>query len=246
MYAQTRVPDEVIVVDDGSTDDTAAFLRELPVRVVRQPNGGEASARNRGVSEARGDLVAFLDHDDLWEPRKLERQVGHIGWADLSFTDCIERRTPGLVEFHRIPEWQPNQALDRLSRGAGILTPSAVLARREVLMARPFEHVEPFGTDWLLYLRLAEAGCRIEHLAEPLTIRRLHGANMSGDYERWLQSGDAVFERFGNHRCSASWHLQVALLSRQRGEARRARRHIFAAARAHPQSVRPGWVRLVV
>lgn len=75
--AQTAPPAEVIVVDDGSTDDTAGHLAGFgpPVRVVRQPNGGVAAARNRGVAEAAGDWVGFLDADDVWHPRKLEVQL---------------------------------------------------------------------------------------------------------------------------------------------------------------------------
>src|SRR4051812_13046945 len=75
--AQNYAPLEILVVDDGSEDDSAAIAESCgaPVRVIRQPNQGESVARNRGIDEARGDWVAFLDADDLWEPEKLERQV---------------------------------------------------------------------------------------------------------------------------------------------------------------------------
>jgi glycosyltransferase involved in cell wall biosynthesis len=73
---QTCAPAEVIVVDDGSTDDSARVARSFgpPVRLVCQPNQGESVARNRGVEEAAGEWVAFLDADDVWEPNKLELQ----------------------------------------------------------------------------------------------------------------------------------------------------------------------------
>src|SRR5262245_30125310 len=68
---------EVIVVDDGSTDDTPARLARhgTAITVVRQENRGPGAARNAGFRVARGDYLAFLDHDDLWAPAKLERQV---------------------------------------------------------------------------------------------------------------------------------------------------------------------------
>jgi glycosyltransferase involved in cell wall biosynthesis len=77
IFAQTRPADEVLVVDDGSTDDTRGVLAGYGdrVRVVRQENAGRSGARNRAVEEARGELLSFLDSDDRWLPSKLERQV---------------------------------------------------------------------------------------------------------------------------------------------------------------------------
>jgi len=75
--AQTRPPAEVVVINDGSTDDTAERLARFgpPVRVIRQANGGVSAARNRGLAAATGAFVAFLDADDVWHPDKLRRQL---------------------------------------------------------------------------------------------------------------------------------------------------------------------------
>jgi glycosyltransferase involved in cell wall biosynthesis len=77
VLAQTLPPLEVIVVDDGSTDDSAAIAESFgpPVRVIRQSNQGESVARNRAIGEAKGEWVAFLDADDLWLPEKLAEQA---------------------------------------------------------------------------------------------------------------------------------------------------------------------------
>ncbi|MDR5708499.1 MAG: glycosyltransferase family 2 protein, partial [Armatimonadota bacterium] len=77
VFAQTRPPDEVIVVDDGSLDRTPEIAASYGdrVRLVRQPNRGEAAARNTGVRVAQGELIAFLDADDAWLPGYLTSQL---------------------------------------------------------------------------------------------------------------------------------------------------------------------------
>ena len=79
VAAQTLPPEEIIIVDDGSTDASPAIAGSFSkVRLIRQPNTGGAAARNAGIGAARSDLVAFLDQDDLWAPRKLELQAAHV------------------------------------------------------------------------------------------------------------------------------------------------------------------------
>jgi glycosyltransferase involved in cell wall biosynthesis len=103
VLAQTVPPREIIVVDDGSTDDTLRILGTLGdrLRVLTQPNAGGAAARNRGISEATTDWVAFLDSDDVWTPDHLARLCAAIaatgGAADLYFDD-MQHQTPGGLE----------------------------------------------------------------------------------------------------------------------------------------------------
>jgi glycosyltransferase involved in cell wall biosynthesis len=91
---QTLSPVEVIVIDDGSTDDTeAAIVPYLPrIRYIRQENQGVSSARNRGVSEATGEWIGFLDSDDVWEPTRLEwiqATLHHLPQAEWLITDAL-------------------------------------------------------------------------------------------------------------------------------------------------------------
>ena len=173
--AQTRAPAEVIVVDDGSTDDTRTRLAKFrsPVRYIWKENGGVSSARNRGVAEATGELVGFLDADDVWHPRKLEVQVATL----------VDRTDLGLIGSGTYP-WPAENHPDRPQAGErveGVEVPvddltirncivtSTVLVRREVLLAAgEFDTALQGPEDYDLWLRVARCS-RVANLDVPLT-----------------------------------------------------------------------------
>ena len=252
VYAQTVLPEEVIVVDDGSTDDTWRILGQFAgrpgFRRVRKRQGGSATARNVGVQHATADYVAFLDHDDLWRPEKLEVQVSRVepDWG-MSFT-AYERAGPEGIELVRHEEWQPSPetVTARLGYECCVGPPSTAMLRREILQAvGPFEQVTPFGDDWLMWLRIASAGYPIGYVPEPLTVYRWHGANLSDDERGFFDCACEVFDRYGDQRLRVWWRLHAAIYAHQHRDRGLARRRIMEAARIRPRSVRPGWVKLL-
>jgi glycosyltransferase involved in cell wall biosynthesis len=176
---QTYRPIEVIVVDDGSADATPVVIGRYGdrIRSFRQENAGPAAARNKALSEARADFIAFLDADDLWHPEKLERQFARF-CAQANLDLCLTR-----VQNFWGPELEKEKAHYRNHRFAQPLpgyTTQALLARRII-----FDRIGTFNTtlracddtDW--FLRAIEQGSVIEMLPEVLVQRRLHSKNLS-------------------------------------------------------------------
>jgi glycosyltransferase involved in cell wall biosynthesis len=179
ILAQTYRPLEVIVVDDGSTDNTARIIRGYgnKIRYLRQHNTGPAAARNRGLIEAQGEFISFLDQDDLWHKEKLTRQMSHFEiYHELEV--CI-----GHVLCFWVPELYEEEAKfkdHRLTRPVpGYLT-GTLLTRRSV-----FRKVGQFNTsllfgdalDW--FLRAAEEQTAMELLPDVLMYHRIHKTNFS-------------------------------------------------------------------
>ena len=192
VLAQTAPDLEVVVVDDGSTDDTEAVVRRFgpAVRYHRQRHAGVAAARNRGLAESSGKYVGFLDADDTWLPHKLERQLGALQ-GQAAFRACYsshvvvdpELRPLGVQRSPRVASILE----DLLLRGNVIGSICTVLCERELFTATGgFDPALSQCADWDMWIRLSLLTdfCYID---EPLVTYRQHGANMSRDiklYER--------------------------------------------------------------
>jgi glycosyltransferase involved in cell wall biosynthesis len=176
VIAQTYRPLEIIAVDDGSTDRSAGVIARFGdhVRYSYQENRGTGAARNRGVDLARGDLLAFLDQDDLWERTKLERQARALAddrAAGGVFGMVAQFHSPELGEAFRASIHCPAEPLP------GYL-PSALLVRREAFLAagRFQEHWKL--AEWAEWMtRALEVGIIFRLLPDIVTRRRLHERN---------------------------------------------------------------------
>jgi glycosyltransferase involved in cell wall biosynthesis len=208
VLRQRDVDVEVIVVDEASTDGTAAMLAALgdsPVRTIRHETPhGVSTARNRGAGEARGEWVAFTDDDDLWAPDKLARQLqaAEATSRDWAYAGSVNI-TDGFRIVHGVPPLPPEQVAAALPHynavpGGG----SNVIVRRETLQrVGPFD-VRLLNTeDWEMWIRLAKAGPPA-WVCSPLVARRVHPSNSSLDIAEIVR-GTRLIEQM--HGTTADW-----------------------------------------
>lgn len=209
IFAQSYQPFEVIVVDDGSTDDTVGSVKKFPrVTYVRQENGGPSRARNAGIQRASGPYVAFLDADDIWTPDKLYEQVAimesnrEIG---LVFGDMRNFLTRDHVEptmFEKYGLTAEYFGGSQLVAGAvgkllgmNFIATGTVLTRKDVLeTVGLFDEGLRRAEDWDLWVRIA-LRCPIAYTANLVMLRRLHTANSSKDTEQMTIAALAVLEK---------------------------------------------------
>jgi len=197
VFAQTHAPAEVIVVDDGSTDQSAAIAESYgpPLRLIRQENQKEGKTRNRGIDESRGAWIAFLDADDVWRPNKLEKQLQavapdvvavHSDWYGFGTKDFV-------TDFS---QWPPEErySVSQFLLGGLQLNMSNLMVRADTNVR--FQDWTVDGSpDTVYYLDISKTG-RIAYVPEVLSGTRFHPASHSAapgvlarhhqSYEGWL------------------------------------------------------------
>lgn len=201
VAAQSFRDCEVIVVDDGSTDGTREWLSDgcAGVRFVTTPApGGAGAARNRGIAQARGELIAFLDDDDVWRPAYLEQQVRHLDAnreAALSYADHVEIDASGRA---RRPDTRAlmkyRTVLVRMLAESFIHTMSVVMCRRGLFDALGhFDESLHIVHDLEWYARLLAAGQQFVHLPQTLVGRAVPGGLVTR-HRQWLEEERRVVE----------------------------------------------------
>jgi glycosyltransferase involved in cell wall biosynthesis len=199
--AQTLPPVDVVVCDDGSTDDLEGALGPLRGRIVllRQENRGQAAAKNAAARATTGEFVAFLDADDFYYPRRLEALAELAAEqpdldvlttnADLEIDGAVTGRYyPDVAEFP-----QGDQALAIIASDSAIFGASAV-KRSAFEAAGGLNEAMRSGDDWELWIRLALAGSRFGLVDEPLYRYRVHERGKSTDQLRGARDAVQMFE----------------------------------------------------
>ncbi|HKT14189.1 MAG TPA: glycosyltransferase family A protein [Allosphingosinicella sp.] len=194
---QSLAPIEILAIVGASQDDTLDYLRsQADVRVVEQDGLGLAAARNQGLSAARGDLIAFFDHDDLWDDRKLERQVRSIALftgpaASISMMRLMHDARPGGTG-------RADDPIEQLPRIGW--TPSALLAHRGLFKAiGPFDPGLGIGCDTDWFRRLQASGLPCALVPQALLRKRIHDNNLSNEP---LRNRAAMFQMLKKHRAA--------------------------------------------
>ncbi|NCC91672.1 MAG: glycosyltransferase family 2 protein [Opitutae bacterium] len=201
VLAQTYDNLEILVVDDGSTDDTPSILAEYAragrIRYLRQDNAGQARAKNRGIAESRGRLVAFLDADDQWLPRKIEKQVPLF--ADARVGVVCSKRAIILADDSLFP----NPPHTRLQRG-DVLGPvfarnfvpfsTAVVRRSCFDQVGVFDESLGMGIDYDLWIRMA-ARWHFDFVDEELALYRYGHGQMSRNVAKRVESNWRIIRK---------------------------------------------------
>jgi glycosyltransferase involved in cell wall biosynthesis len=218
VFAQTLTDWELIVADDGSGDETRAYLQSLAdprVTVIWLPHTGQPSVvTNRALREARGEYVAFLDSDDLWLPTKLQRQLESLRthpqrrWSYTKFAVVDASGKPlaraGRREWPTPTGWILEELLEEVTV---IAQPSVVVSRQWLERLGAFDEELVMCYDDELWFRLA-AKSEIDGIDEPLTLVRRHACHSGSDIIAW-RDRRRVFEKA--LRASRGDHLEPLL-----------------------------------
>jgi glycosyltransferase involved in cell wall biosynthesis len=202
VLAQTFKSNELIVVNDGSPFDIRKtlhpFIESGRIFYIEQENGGAAAARNRGLREARGEFVAFLDDDDLWPPDKLEWQVHyldeHPGVGMLGGGHHYIDHTGSTTGKPLIVEGEPS--FEEILAECPFQSIGGTLIRTRTLQNAGGFDEEIWGADdYDLWLRLARDGCRIMRVPKVALYYRRHATNSSANVVRMYKNCERVIRR---------------------------------------------------
>lgn len=172
VLAQSLAGIEVLIIDDESSDNTVAIVESFggPVRLIQQNNAGVCVARNRGITEATGEFICFMDHDDYWFPEKLELQVNAMrngANVGVVYTEFIRWNEDGSGRFPEPATTRPNMSTAEIDQDYSgwiyhkllidcwVLTSTSMIRRAVFDRCGVFDTSLPFSEDWDLWLRIS-------------------------------------------------------------------------------------------
>lgn len=201
VFGQTRQPDEVIVVDDGSSDSTAEVVSEFPdVRFLRlEKNQGAAHARNVGIEAATGTYVAFLDSDDVWLTNKLEVQLSRMHAApqiNLLCTGITVLECHGSAAYHGFHSPIPAGGWTFRELQTYPFSPSTWLIQRSVLLEMGLFDDTMGNCEDLDFLAKMLGSKSIEFISEPLTVKYNQSDSLDASLSKTAASYEVLFSRY--------------------------------------------------
>jgi glycosyltransferase involved in cell wall biosynthesis len=206
VLKQTYPVFEIILVDDGSTDETeevvGAYLDDPRLKYVYQNNAGQANAKNTGIKNSSGEFIAFIDADDCWCPEKLEKQMACFKNTEVGVVYCLAKylNEEGQEIFYEMtgPYLQPKRGwvTDWLLFDNFVQFSSSVVRKECLDKFGTFDEALKMGIDWDLWLRISTA-YTFDFVKEQLFYYRMgHSGQMSKNIEIRLQCSDRIMENF--------------------------------------------------
>ena len=214
--AQTYKDYEILVVDDGSTDDTkdVAMQYGRKVTYLYQQNRGVSAARNHAILKANGELLAYLDADDMWYPEKLERQVAFLdvhqecGMVHSEMSVINEQGEILHLRFYEETKRSVPQGhcVKQLLMRCHIQTLTVVERRSSFDRVGVFDDRLPVAEDYLHWIMIAAEGQAVGYLEEPLAKYRWRTGSLIGNYPRLLEAYVRIFDILLHEKPIASRH----------------------------------------
>jgi len=253
ILKQTYKDFEIIVVDDGSKDGTPEVLEKYKDNLVyvRKKNEGISLARNQGIKRARGEYIAFIDHDDLWLPEKLRKQVAllesdkNIGlcYSDAYVIDENKKRNNRLFE---ISPPQSGMVRERLFKENFIPILTAVVRRSVIDKTGLFDPKYKIAEDWDFFLRVAKR-YKIGFINEPLAEYRIHRGSFSRQKDLAVSEAISIIDTYINHvekfengilKRRKEWlQFDLGMVYLHKGMKKKAREHFRLSIKKKPVSV---------
>lgn len=257
---------EIVVVNDGSRDGSAAVLDQLSheiekLRIIETPGLGLSSARNRALQEATGEFIAILDGDDYWEPKKLARQMpafasnSRTGLVYSDFVDFVrdDAADAHMITVRRFVPDHSDHLRDYFVNDAPIVPSTVVIRRAVVDNVGLFDESLRIGEDTEFCLRVAEKW-RFCYVPGALTFKRRHAGQITSRLDKLLPIAALVTRRLCERcpdlqplakRRMARIHVKVAVDCALKGEWRNGIHHTVVALRLAPTYLR-GWANLAL